>query len=256
MVNENGGYIKLYRKMLDNSVCMRDSTHFAVWCWLLMNACWKPTKVSFGGKQITLKPGQLTTGRNKIAKALSEQATKIYRALKRFESEQLIEQRTDRQCTLITILNWDKYQESEQPREQEVNNEWTTSEQRNDTKEEYKEYKNIYSSGSIRARARASLPEDVADAFMEWVEMRVAINRPIVTSKGVTRAINKLQSLSSDPVEQIQIIHNAINNNWLSFWPPSEPRPGRPGGRTKGKGKPGELEDTYAMIEEWANGSQ
>lgn len=253
MANENGGYIKLYRKMLDNSVCMKDSTHFALWCWLLMNACWKPTKVTFGGKTITLKPGQLTTGRNKIAKALSEQASKIYRTLSQFETEQLIEQRTDRQCTLITILNWDKYQESEQACEQEVNNDRTTSEQRNDTKEEYKEYKNIYSSGSIRAHARESLPADVADAFMEWAEMRIAIGKPLVTDRGVTRAINSLHRLSADESTQIKIIHDAINNNWLSFWPLKEPKPRKPNGKSNGKSKAEELEDTYAMIEEWAN---
>lgn len=248
MANENGGYIKLYRKMLDNSVCMRDSTHFAVWCWLLMNACWKPTKVSFGGKQITLKPGQLTTGRNKIAKALGEQGTKIYRTLSRFESEQLIEQQTDRHCTLITILNWDKYQESEQPNGQEVNNKRTRSEQQTDTKEEFKEYKNI------RNRVGGVEPAELRDAFEEWMEMRKRKGKPLLTVKGVNRALNTLARLSDDVDTQIMIIHDAINNNWLSFYPLKGPSRAN-GSNSKANGKAKELEDTYAMIEEWANGS-
>lgn len=251
MANENGGYIKLYRKMLDNSVCMRDSTHFAVWCWLLMNACWKPMKVTFGGKLITLKPGQLTTGRNKIAKALGEQGTKIYRTLSRFESEQLIEQQTDHHCTLITILNWDKYQESEQPREQEMNNQRTRSEQQTDTKEEFKEYKNIK---NIRNRVGGVEPAELRDAFEEWMEMREQKGKPLLTVKGVNRALNTLARLSDDVDTQIAIINDAINNNWLSFYPLKvSGRASGSNGKSKGKSKAAELDDFYTMSEDWAN---
>lgn len=152
------GWIKLHRKTLENPIVMKDSSHLAIWCWLLMSACKFPTEVMFGGELITLKPGQITTGRRKIAKALSEQESKVYRVLKRFESEQLIEQRTDRQCTLISIVNWDKYQESEQGAEQFLNNDRTTSEQRVNTKKEYKNNKNNKKERE-GARARARMRE-------------------------------------------------------------------------------------------------
>lgn len=136
-------YIKLYRRTLKNRVVTKDAHHLAIWVWLLMKACKFPTEVDFGGDVITLKPGQYTTGRKEIAEALSVNESKVYRVLKRFESEHLIEQRTDRQCTLITIVQWDKYQEDEQPTEQQVNNERTTNEQRVNTNKESKERKKV-----------------------------------------------------------------------------------------------------------------
>ena len=136
-----GNWIKLYRKTLKNPVVMKDAEHLAVWVWLLMKAVKFPTCVYFGGETITLQPGQWTTGRRTIASELHISESKVYRILKRFENEQLIEQRTDRQCTLISIVRWNEYQEDEQPSEQRVNNERTTSEQRVNTKKESKESK-------------------------------------------------------------------------------------------------------------------
>ncbi len=138
----DNGWIKLFRSLWDNPVVTVDADHVAVWIWLLCNATHKPHDTIFAGKRITLQPGQLITGRRKVARETKVDESKVYRILKRFKSEQQIEQRTDRQCSLISILNWDKYQQSEQRNEQRVNNDCTTSEQRVNTKQECKNDKN------------------------------------------------------------------------------------------------------------------
>lgn len=135
------GWIKIHREILDNPIVMKDGDHLAVWVWLLLHATNKRRSVMFGGRQLYLKPGELTTGRKIIASELRISQSKVQRILKSFESEQQIEQRTDRQCRLISILNWDKYQKSGQRNEQRVNNDRTTSEQRLNTKQEGKEGK-------------------------------------------------------------------------------------------------------------------
>ena len=66
MANTNG-FVKLHRKMLDNPVVCKDADHLAIWIWLLLNAVWDEYDVTFGGERLTLKPGQLTTGRKRIA---------------------------------------------------------------------------------------------------------------------------------------------------------------------------------------------
>ena len=135
------GYIKLHRKLLENPVVCKDSDYFAVWIYLLLNATHSGCEVMFGGKRTTLKPGEFTTGRKRIAEDLSISESKVQRILKRFESEHQIEQRTDRQCRLISIVSWNKYQECEQRNEQQVNNDRTTSEQRVNTKQKGKNEK-------------------------------------------------------------------------------------------------------------------
>ena len=48
--------------------------------------------------------------------------SKVKRILKSFENEHQIEQQTANKNRLITVVNWDKYQSSEQQFEQQVNN--------------------------------------------------------------------------------------------------------------------------------------
>lgn len=147
------GYLKLHRQIVDNPVVYKDAEYLAIWIDLLIHAQFYECEAVFGGEKITLKPGQLITGRKKIAKRLGVSESKVQRVLKRYESEHQIEQRTDHQCRLITIVSWDKYQFVEQGDEQRLNNERTTSEQRVNT---IQEYKNIRNKESL-----SYVPEDV-----------------------------------------------------------------------------------------------
>ena len=121
----NNGYIKLHRKLLDNPVVMKSPDHLSVWMYLLLNATHKKRDQLFEGERITLKPGQLITGRKVISKTLNINESKIQRILKTFKIEQQIEQQTNPRCRLISILNWHDYQASEQVSEQQVNNKRT-----------------------------------------------------------------------------------------------------------------------------------
>ncbi len=136
------GYIKVYRNILDNPVVCKDSEYFAVWCYLLLNATHKEKQVLFAGKKITLKAGQLVTGRIKIAEHFKISESKVQRILKCFESEQQIEQQISNKNRLITILHWDLYQYSEQQIEQQLNNKRTTTEQQVNTNKNVKNDKN------------------------------------------------------------------------------------------------------------------
>lgn len=145
----NNGWIKLHRNMLENPVIMKDSERIAIWIYLLLSATHKDVDVIFGGERITLHPGQLITGRKRIATDLKVNESKIERVLNRFETEHQIEQLKTHQNRLITILNWEMYQQIEQPNEQQVNNYRTTSEQQVNTNKnvrikECKNKENIY----------------------------------------------------------------------------------------------------------------
>jgi len=79
----------------------------------------------FNGETIRLKPGQLITGRKELSKRTGIHESTIERALTFFEkTEQQIEQQKTTRNRLITILNWDMYQETEQPSEQQANNDF------------------------------------------------------------------------------------------------------------------------------------
>ena len=127
----NKGWIKSYRTVLDNPTVTKSTDHMAVWVFLLHSVTGKPQKAVFRGQEITLRPGQLITGRKKISavyKNLNE--SKVQRVLKDFENAHQIEQQTSSQNRLITIVNWDKYQNAPHQNKRQWNNRRTTAEQR------------------------------------------------------------------------------------------------------------------------------
>jgi len=128
-MREKNGWIKLHKKAFLNPVINKDSHHFHIWAYLLTHANYASSKAFFGGELITIQPGQLITGRLKMAKACKVDRSKVERILKLFISEHQIEQQTTNKERLITIKNWNLYQQSEQKNEQQMSNKRATSEQ-------------------------------------------------------------------------------------------------------------------------------
>lgn len=143
---KNNNYIQLNRIILDNPIVCKDSEYFSIWVYLLLKATHTSLKREFNKETITLKAGQLITGRKKIAEKFNISESKVQRVLKRLEIEQQIEQQTCSKNRLVTIKNWSKYQG--------VNNKTTTSEQpvntnNKDNKVIIKEYNNISELSSV-----------------------------------------------------------------------------------------------------------
>lgn len=161
------GYLKLYRKTMDNPIVTKDAEHLAIWIFLLTEARYMPEDSLFGGKKVTLQPGQLTTGRKQIADKIRVTESKVQRVLKLFESEHLIEQQTSSRNRLISIVNWNTYQSDEQPNKRQVNNNRTTTEQQVNTPKEVKKGRskeNIY-----RAADLSEFSIGVQQAIRDWL---------------------------------------------------------------------------------------
>lgn len=150
------GWIKIHRKILENPIICKDSDYLAVWIYLLLNATHKEIPALFKGKKIILQKGQLITGRKSMSSQLKISESKIYRIINDFKSEQQIEQQTSNQNSLISILNWDKYQQIEQQNEQQMNNERTTDEQPVNTNKNVKNDKNVKNERNNNISAKAN----------------------------------------------------------------------------------------------------
>lgn len=107
------GWIKLHRKTLDNPIVMKDSAHFAVWAYLLLNATHAEKQAIFKGKRIVLQPGQLITGCISISDKLKLNESKVRRVLNDFQNDGQIDRQTSNKNSLISILNWGLYQKSD-----------------------------------------------------------------------------------------------------------------------------------------------
>ena len=159
------GWVKVHRKLLDNPVVCKDADHIAVWMFMLLSATHTPQQVLFGGDVITLKPGQFISGRSAISKAVKVEENKVNRIIKFFKKQQLIEQQASTKNSLFTILNWNEYQESEQQNEQQVNSNCTTSEHKQECKNE--RMKEIIESGAKTKRFSPPTVEEVKAYCLE-----------------------------------------------------------------------------------------
>ena len=130
-MNEKG-WIKAYRKIEDDPVICKDNDYFRVWFYLLLNATHKAQKVIFKNKEVITPKGSLITGRKKIAEKCNISESKVDRILKLFEKHSKIEQQMSNKNRLITIQKWYLYQKTEQ----QVNNNRTTSEHKQECNNE------------------------------------------------------------------------------------------------------------------------
>lgn len=106
----DNGWIKLHRKILENPIS-RKPTYAWLWIFLLLRANHKETKFLWNGQEITIKEGQILTGRKELSKETGIPETTIERALAHFEKNghQIGQQKTTK-YRVITILNWKQYQ--------------------------------------------------------------------------------------------------------------------------------------------------
>lgn len=215
-MNEKNGWVKLHRKMLDNPIIMKDAEYLAVWMYLLLNATHSEYPALFKGEKIMLQPGQLITGRKSIAGTLLISESKVTRILNTFEIEQQIEQQTSNKNRLITVVNWDKYQLCDQQIEQQLNNNRTTTEQQLNTN---KKNKNVKNDKNV-INTYSDIPE-LNEVILEFVKFRKSVKKPM-TDNAVKLMLGKLNKMTSNVNEQIEIINQSILNGWTGIYPLKE----------------------------------
>lgn len=103
------GYFKIWRKLKDNPIS-QDPKCLALFIHLLFEAEWQEgRKKVFNGQEVTLKAGQLTCGRKQLSQwsGLSERSVRT--CITKLRNLKITTSQTTNRMSLITILNWDTY---------------------------------------------------------------------------------------------------------------------------------------------------
>lgn len=137
------GWIRIHRKLIEAS-WFNKSEYVHLWIYLLLKANHQDKEVFIGNEKVLIKRGQLLTSRSKLSEVVHIQENKIYRILKCFENEHQIEQQKTKKYTVISIVNYDMYQKSEQVIEQQMNSKRTTNEQPMNTNNNDNNVNNIF----------------------------------------------------------------------------------------------------------------
>lgn len=211
------GWVKIHRELFKHPIWKKSTAEQKVILIALIGMVnHEPNKWEWKGEEFEVKRGQTITSLDSIVeecgKGISTQNVRT--ALARFEKLGFLTNESTKSGRLITICNYCKWQDNDDEPNKDANKDLTNGSQRPNkdltpNKNDKNDKKNIYK----------DVPEEIKDIFMEWVSMRKAMKKPITSEYGVTRALNKLNSLSKNPEKQRELIGYAIYKNWLSFYP-------------------------------------
>lgn len=144
----NKGYIKLNRS-IQEWYGNTDPYRFSLWVHLLLLANHSDKKWLFKGKPYKVKRGQFITSRISLAGQTGISQSRVERLLNEFEKQEQIEQQKTNRNRLISIFNYNTYQQVEQPTIQQADNKRTTSGQQKDTNNNVKNVKNVKKEPSL-----------------------------------------------------------------------------------------------------------
>lgn len=130
------GYIKLYRKIRENPI-FNDMELFRLWMICLTEATHKERDQIVGRQTVRLLPGDFVTGRfalqdmynHGLKREQQKSPATLWRWIETLEKGDFLIIKSSNKFSVISILNWHKYQFSEQENEQQVSNKRATSEQ-------------------------------------------------------------------------------------------------------------------------------
>lgn len=168
----DNGWIKLHRKALDSGL-MQNQDLWMFWCWCLLKATHKPCKVMVGWQMVELQPGQFVFGRKKAAAELPLTEQTIRTCLKKLENLQNLTIKPTNKFSIITIINWDTYQSTNQQDNQQNNQHVTSSQPAANHKQECKEYKEtIYTPSFLKFWEAYPKKTGKGEAFKAWEKIK------------------------------------------------------------------------------------
>lgn len=112
-MTEKEGWIKTYRKIQDCWIWQIDKPfdERSAWIDLLLSANHKQVKIQFNGELILVERGQFITSVRKLSDKWKWNKDKTLKFLRLLESDKMIKRDSDKYRTLITIENYEVYQD-------------------------------------------------------------------------------------------------------------------------------------------------
>ena len=110
----NKGWLKLHRSLLEKPIWTGSTPEQkVVLITLLLMANFEANEWEWKGESYSLKPGQFITSLNSLVEKCGKKVSiqNVRTALKRFEKYGFLTNESTQQNRLITIVNWDFYQQ-------------------------------------------------------------------------------------------------------------------------------------------------
>lgn len=160
------GWIKLQRDIMDHWVA-QDNEYLAVWIRMLAEANFEPQTKMFNGQVITVGRGQFIFGLDSYAEKTKVSVMRLRRLVDLLENHQMINRVKSSKYSLISIVNYDKYQAD--------NRQTTSTEQADNNTIRNKEIKNkrkTSKSNDFEPSAKLTFSQKCFEVFWKEVERK------------------------------------------------------------------------------------
>ena len=219
----DSGWIKVHRKMTEWE-WYQDPNTCHLFLHLLLTVNRKPGK----WRGVDVPAGARITSIRKLSAETKLSERNVRTAIKHLISTHEVTQSTTARYTLITVLNYEKYQGTDTVSDTPVtqyrhstDTVVTTNKNNKNNKNEKKE-RSIYSAeGAVDDSFQTS---EAREAMKAYLQMRESMKKPVKTERAYKLLIGKLHKLAQTEAEMVPIIDQSIERNWMSFFELKEDR--------------------------------
>ncbi len=103
------GFVKLHRRLLDSDVWQNPNA-LRVFLWALLRANYTQRTVHFGGRDLSLAPGEFISGRFAGSAECHLKPSTFRNAVCWLQDAGMIRTKPDNQKTVFTVVNWARFQ--------------------------------------------------------------------------------------------------------------------------------------------------
>lgn len=227
------GWIKISRSIVEHWV-FNNSQHFKWWIDMLVMANYADGEVVVGTRQVKLKRGQFIASLRYLSMRWNVSKDCVRRFLKLLESFNMIETSNNQKTTQITICNYARYQGW---RDNNKTMSATIERQNKEIEELKKEINSLRKKNKKEidppSSPQGEIPQKLSELILpeyslpmeEWLEYKRQKRQTYKNDKSIAQCYKKLYKMSGgDPVEAMEIIHEAMANNWAGFFPLKDKR--------------------------------
>lgn len=221
------GWISLHRQMMENELYFSEKfTKSAAWIDLLLLARHSSGTKFIHGIEIKLQPGDLCYSQLSLAERWKWNFKTVKKFLDLLSDRQMITYKGGKVTTIISIINWGKYQKSgEQNRIDNKGESADLERARENRKENKRETNNNGNNGNKKKDAFYFdlLPNElntveIKDAWTDWIKYRKEIKKEITQSTAKAQ-LKKLQDFQNKGTNPIDIINQTITEGWTGLYP-------------------------------------
>lgn len=219
------GWISLHRQIQEHWIWNdKPFSYGQAWVDMLLLANHTDNKFLFGSELVTVSSGSFITSELKLMDRWGWSKSKVRRFLMLLENDSMIVKKTDRKKTTITIVKYSDYQESQTTKRPQKDRRKTTEKPQKDTNNNDNNDNNENNENNYVENPLLN------EAIIAFVNYRKEMKKPM-SENAIKLMIGKLNKLSPDVDEQIEIINQSIISGYQGVFPLKK------GNEQQGKGR-------------------